>query len=165
MRCSRARTLMVRRMDGRPTGLFGWRLDAHLARCRDCRQWAGAQEDLLARLAEALPVPEASWHLEEVWGAVAFGRTAHAPTREWFRDFWLWQPRPVVLAATVVVVVGVAFGLGAWMGGAIRHVRPVVTCSEVVESLGEFPAGSPASGLVEMVDRHLVPASSRRRPR
>ncbi len=52
MHCSRTRTALSARLDGEeaPPGVTPGGLAAHLAHCRDCRQWETRARELTARL-------------------------------------------------------------------------------------------------------------------
>ncbi|MEU9122648.1 zf-HC2 domain-containing protein [Streptomyces sp. NPDC048506] len=55
MHCSRIRTALSARLDGEdlPPGLTPGGLDAHLARCRDCRRWEAQARALTEHLDRA----------------------------------------------------------------------------------------------------------------
>jgi predicted anti-sigma-YlaC factor YlaD len=62
MDCERCRTALSARLDGEDPGVLPAALDAHLAGCAACREFAAGAERLhrLARVAPAEPVPDLS---------------------------------------------------------------------------------------------------------
>jgi len=75
MSCSRFRAAISSRLDGEDPGIEPAHLDAHLARCADCRSYAADAEGLTrsVRVAPAPPVPDLT---SDILAAVAAERDA-----------------------------------------------------------------------------------------
>lgn len=110
------------RLDHEEPGLDDGRLDAHLAGCPPCREYArrAAALDRRFRLRLAEPVPDLTGSvLAAIEGPAAAGR-ARRPRRRPV------HPRAVVAGAAAVALIVGGFFLGGHLAAATRHRAPTV---------------------------------------
>jgi predicted anti-sigma-YlaC factor YlaD len=158
MRCLRAQKLLSRRIDGALSSVDAAALESHLVACAGCRM-AAARLDQAWRALDALG---GGVNAPDDWTRIE--AAADARSRRW-TPFWLrWQLVPIPAAASVLaamVVLGTTGGFLLSRAALAPRRAEQVEYRVFAETLGDLPWGSPAAGLVIVLDTGL---SQEKRP-
>ncbi len=139
MNCQEARTLVEDVMDRRLSGDVKRRLDLHLSRCAECRDFFAEERDEHTRWFRALNYKEEKrTFLSHDFADRLVAAVMHTPKR----SFWnrIRIPRWVGMAACLAIAVSAA----AMVAGVV--VREVSGDSSGTASDAAFPAGESAAG-------------------
>ena len=143
--CEQVREVMSAGLDGEMTGIRAGRIAAHVAHCRDCRQFqlAAPSLDSLVGVSVSRPVPGALKEmLREEWSRSIGGASRVSPPRRWnIGPGHAWRRRVQWIGTLIpAVLLVVILPLGALPGPRMVPSHASTPCTvDLHEVLGRVP--------------------------